>query len=367
MVYKKMIYKNLILNSKIWSQLKIMVEKNKLPHAFILHGSEGAGKEAHAIEFAVLLNDRQQPNYIEKIMNFQYPNINLIIPLPREKTIHKKSDALNAISDKSLEALIKMKKEKMTSPYKKIYFEKGNGILINSIRDIKKNINIMNKKEYMIHIIFEAEKLCDPRIEPGNALLKILEEPPENNIFILVTSNKNKILDTIQSRCCDFYFPKLTDIEIKQYLESENITIKIELDLLIKLANNNIKSILHMITLGDNINSLKKDAIALIKNIINDSNWNGDVKKMEALFRKNKETFKIFIKLVIFILNDLEKIKNKKTNCVILKRINKVQNLNYASCINIIEQNYLELNKNLNPAIGLFSMAINMKKAMKIN
>ena len=364
-----MIYKNLILNSKIWKQLKNMVEKNKLPHAFIFHGSEGSGKEAHAIEFSVLLNDKQKPNYIEKIMNFQYPNINLIIPLPREKTIHKKSDALNAISDKSLETLIKMKKEKMTSPYKKIFFEKGNGILINSIRDIKKNINtnIINKKEYMIHIIFEAEKLCEPRIEPGNALLKILEEPPENNIFILVTSNKNKILDTIQSRCCDFYFPKLTTTEIKKYLDNEKIEIKIELDLLIKLANNNIKSILNMITLGDNINSLKNDAIALIKNIINDNNWNADIKKMELLFRKNKETFKIFIKLVIFILNDLEKIKNKKTNCVILKQINKVQNLNYAGCIDIIEQHYLELNKNLNPAIGLFSMAINMKKAMKTN
>ena len=68
---------------------------------------------------------------------------------------------------------------------------------------------MLNKNEYMIHMIFEAEKLCDPKIEPGNALLKILEEPPKNNIFILVTSKKNKILDTILSRCCDFYFPKL--------------------------------------------------------------------------------------------------------------------------------------------------------------
>ena len=122
-----------------------------------------------------------------------------------------------------------------------------------------------------------------------------------------------------------------------------------------------------MIKLEDGIEPLKKDAIALIKNIINDNNWEKNIKKIEALFKTDKETFKIFIKLVIFILNDLEKIKNKKTNCVILKQVNKVQNLNYAKCIEIIEQNYLELNKNLNPAIGLFSMAINMKQAMKIN
>ena len=79
-------------------------------------------------------------------MNFQHPNINLIIPLPREKSINKNSDSLKSLSEKSLEKLIDMKKGKMINPYQDIFFEKASTILINSIRDIKKgsHFNIDN-------------------------------------------------------------------------------------------------------------------------------------------------------------------------------------------------------------------------------
>ena len=160
-----MIYENLILNQKIWNQLNTMIQNNTLPHALIFHGNEGTGKEAHAIEFAALLNSNGQENYKEKIKSFQHPNINLIIPLPREKTIKKTASALNAISEKSLDSLIDMKKNKIKNPYSTIQFSKASNILINSIRDIKKT-RISDHNGYMVHIIFEAEKLCYPKTEP---------------------------------------------------------------------------------------------------------------------------------------------------------------------------------------------------------
>ncbi len=358
-----MIYENLILNQKIWNQLNTMIQNNTLPHALIFHGNEGTGKEAHAIEFAALLNSNGQENYKEKIKSFQHPNINLIIPLPREKTIKKTASALNAISEKSLDSLIDMKKNKIKNPYSTIQFSKASNILINSIRDIKK-IRISDHNGYMVHIIFEAEKLCYPKTEPGNALLKILEEPPKRTIFILITSEKNKLLNTIQSRCCDFYFSKLHENEINKYLEIQNLNDNKYLDLIIKLSNNNMKNILRMIKLEDEINTLKDDAIQFIRNIINDQNWETSIKKIESLFKSKKEIFKIFIKLILFILNDLEKIKNKKNDCIVLTKFNKVKNLNYSKSIKIVEQYYLDLTKNLNPSIGLFSMAIEMKKSL---
>ena len=51
-----MIYNNLIEHKKIWSQLNEMVKNKKLPHAMLFHGSEGSGKEGHAIELAALLS-----------------------------------------------------------------------------------------------------------------------------------------------------------------------------------------------------------------------------------------------------------------------------------------------------------------------
>ena len=166
-----MIYDNIIKNEKIWSELKAMVANKKLPHAMLFHGPDGTGKEAHAIALAAHLNNYQNKTDFAKIMNFQHPNINLIIPLPREKAINKNTDSLKSLSEKSLEQLINMKKEKMSNPYQNIFFEKASTILINSIRDIKKDLHFNIDNGSKVNLIFNAEKLCYPKNESGNSLL----------------------------------------------------------------------------------------------------------------------------------------------------------------------------------------------------
>jgi len=357
-----MIYDNLIINETIWTELKTMVQHQKLPHALLFHGPDGTGKEAHAIELAALLNNHTQQNQFAKIKKFQHPNINLIIPMPREKTINKKSSALDCLSEKSLEYLIEMKKNKMNSPYQTINFDKASSILINSIRDIKKNAHFTVDNGSVVHIIFEAEKLCSPKTEPGNALLKILEEPPKNTFFILIASNKENLLDTILSRCCNFYFPKISDQKIKLYFENE-ATIQ-NLDLLINITNGSMKQINNMIDSQINILELIEDAKKIIGTLMKNNDWQPSYKKMEQLFKADKQTFKIFIKILIFVLNDLEKIKNNNFDCLILDEVKKTKILNYSECIEIVENIYQNLQKNLNPSIGLASMFIKMKRIL---
>tara|TARA_Y100001968_G_scaffold209477_1_gene192585 strand:- start:7286 stop:8362 length:1077 start_codon:yes stop_codon:yes gene_type:complete len=358
-----MIYDNLIINEKIWSQLNAMVKNQKLPHAMLFHGPNGTGKEAHAIKLAALLNDDAENSQLVKIKNFQHPNINLILPMPREKTINKKSNALDCLSEKTLENLIEMKKKKMASPYYTINFSKASNILINSIRDIKQKSHFAINTGAVVHIIFDAEKLCSPKTEPGNALLKILEEPPKNTFFILITSNKDKILDTIISRCCDFYFPKLNNKKIKKYFNQRtNID---HLDLLINITHGSMKEIEQIIQSEINIHTLIDDAKSMIGALMKNDNWQANYTKAEKLFKSDKHTFKIFIKILIFVLNDLEKIKNNNFDCLILDDVKKTKTLDYNACIEIVEITYQNLYKNLNPSIGLNSMLIKMKKILK--
>tara|TARA_B100001142_G_scaffold164338_1_gene164342 strand:+ start:4226 stop:5314 length:1089 start_codon:yes stop_codon:yes gene_type:complete len=359
-----MIFQNLIINEKIWPKLEKMFHSNQMPHALLFHGPEGSGKEAHAIELASLINYRTKAD-IEKIKIFQHPSIHLITPLIKEKNINKNSDALNALSEKSLEILIDMKKQKMLNPYHKISFTKKSTILINSIRDIKKNIHLNNTNYYNIYLIFEAEKLCYPRNEAGNALLKVLEEPPNKTIFILVTSKKEKILDTIQSRCCDFYFNKIETEKIIQYLESNNYENNNKL--LVQLCDNNLNLIIEMIDKKLDLNTLIKKTKMLINCLINNNSHQEYSKYIEDLFKKNKKEFEIYIKLIIIILNDLNKINNHYGNCIILDNTIKVKNLYYINCIDIVEKYYNELSYNLNPSIAFFAMMIEMKKGLYKN
>tara|TARA_Y100001970_G_C14110391_1_gene790541 strand:- start:504 stop:1307 length:804 start_codon:yes stop_codon:yes gene_type:complete len=256
-----------------------------------------------------------------------------------------------------------MKKQKMLNPYYKISFQKKSTILINSIRDIKKNIYLNESQYYNVYLIFEADKLCYPRNEAGNALLKILEEPPEKTIFILVTSKKEKILDTIQSRCCDFYFKKINSKKIENYLANNNYDNQ-NSKLLIELSENNLTLITNLIEEKLNINTLIKKAKMLISSLINDKACQEYLQYMEDLFKKNKKEFEIYIKIIIIILNDLNKINNDYGNTVILNDKIKTKDLNYISCIAIIEKYYEELSYNLNPSIGFFAMIIEMKKTL---
>ncbi len=98
---------------------------------------------------------------------------------------------------------------------------------INEIRELREKVkylpNILRKKVY---IIDEVHMLTT---EAFNALLKVLEEPPEHVIFIMATTEPNKVIPTIISRCQRFNFLPIPMDKIKERLQkiakSEKITI----------------------------------------------------------------------------------------------------------------------------------------------
>ena len=99
----------------------------------------------------------------------------------------------------------------------------GNSIKISQIREMQENVYqkpiVSNKK---VFIIDEAEKMT---VEAQNSLLKTLEEPPEYIVIIIITSNENKMLNTVKSRCMRINFINLTPKEIENYINKNNIVV----------------------------------------------------------------------------------------------------------------------------------------------
>ena len=93
-------------------------------------------------------------------------------------------------------------------------------IKIDQIRQVKQFLKLKRKK---VVIIEKAEKM---NIEASNALLKTLEEPPENSLIILTTSNQEKLLPTILSRCKKIRFKPLNRKEIEEILLLKNVDEK---------------------------------------------------------------------------------------------------------------------------------------------
>ncbi|HKZ84244.1 MAG TPA: DNA polymerase III subunit gamma/tau [Anaerolineae bacterium] len=88
---------------------------------------------------------------------------------------------------------------------------------IDEIRDLRDKINFApNEARYKVYVIDEAHMLTEPAF---NALLKTLEEPPPHAIFVLATTDPQKVPVTIVSRCQPFAFRRLTLDEIVSHLQ----------------------------------------------------------------------------------------------------------------------------------------------------
>lgn len=312
-----MIYKDLLLNKNNFNQLINYYKNNKIQNAYIFHGQEGIGKEAHAIEFFALINcENLKDNYLScgicnsciKISSLQHELLNIIIPLPKTKNLNKNDSALKALDEKQIKEITNMFILKGKDPYFKVKFNKANTILINSIKEIKKNIQLsIPSNKYKLHLIFDAEKLCYPKSESANALLKVLEEPTKNNFFILITSDLSKILDTIKSRCTTIFFNPIDYNKQYKYLIDRKVEHKYA-EIIPKLSFGNIN---YSLLIAKNFNQRMKKLFHLIESIFNTNliKW-----KKEFLLIKDKDKiieYCIFLELLIRDISNYQLTKNK--------------------------------------------------------
>ena len=131
-----------------------------------------------------------------------------------------------------------------------------------SNRKVEDTQNILEKVQYVpvngkfkIYIIDEVHMLTNHAF---NALLKTLEEPPENVIFILATTEVHKVLDTIKSRCQRFDFRRITTDDIVKHLRyiSNQEKINITDDALFAIAKNSAGGMRDSISLLDQLSIL---------------------------------------------------------------------------------------------------------------
>lgn len=171
---------------------------------------------------------------------------------------------------------------------------------VDEIREIRNNVKLApNHLKYKVYIIDEVHMLSTSAF---NALLKTLEEPPSNVIFILATTEFNKIPATVISRCQKFDFKKLTNKQLENrlnyILEKENKSIKSEVvELIAQLSDGGMRDAINML---DQLISLDKTDINVddVYNLIGDVNEN-------KIFELLKEITNQNVKNILEIVDEL--------------------------------------------------------------
>jgi DNA polymerase-3 subunit delta' len=116
-------------------------------------------------------------------------------------------------------------------------------IQVDDIRSLKEDAYSSSfKGAKKVYIIPDADKMT---VSAQNAFLKVLEEPPQDCIFILLTEDRHKLLETIRSRCTSLVLGRYTDKEIAEYLQSKSIDSNMET---IRLCNGAVNRYLYLDT-----------------------------------------------------------------------------------------------------------------------
>jgi len=208
--YRSLTFDDVVGQDPIAKTLKNAIETGRVAHAYLFSGTRGVGKTTMARILAKALN----------CLKFDEPTI----------TPCCKCDSCLSIN--------------IGEDIDVIEIDGASNNRVDEIRELRENaIYRPARARYKIYIIDEVHMLTT---QAFNALLKTLEEPPEHVKFIFATTEPNKVIATIQSRCQRFDFaninPKQVAGQLKSILKKEKIKYEDDLVLaLAKMANGSMR------------------------------------------------------------------------------------------------------------------------------
>ena len=214
-----MYFSDLIGQQDIKNRLIQTVKENRIPHAQLLRGPEGVGKLGLAIAYAryICCENRGEtdacgtcPSCV-KYNKLAHPDLHFVFPVI--KPTGKSSVVCDDFVADFRSTLIESPYFSMQDWYARISDDAKQGMIYaNESQEIIRKLSLKTyESEYKIMIIWLPEKMNDTC---ANKLLKILEEPPEKTVFLMVSNAPDEIITTILSRTQHIHVPRLTTDEI---------------------------------------------------------------------------------------------------------------------------------------------------------
>lgn len=284
------------------------IKKDRINNAYIFEGIEGIGKTTFSYEFAKILLERED--------------------------IKNSPDFIN------------------------IYPEDKNSIKISQIRELISDIIIKphsNKKVYIIH---NSETMT---LQSQNALLKTLEEPPSYAIIILITTNKESIIDTIKSRCDIIKFVPISTFNIEKYLDSLGIKNS---SIIANFSRDSIGKALELSS-SDKFRNIREDVCNYIENILKkDLLYSMDNINSIDIYKNDIITV---MDILITFFRDVMMLKQGINNIINIDKMSVIQSISkeissnkISKIIDIIEDIKNKLNSNCSFSICMQVMFFNI-------
>lgn len=219
---------------------------------------------------------------------------------------------------------------------------------VETVRELIKQCFVKpNESLFKIFLLKDVDNL---NLNASNALLKILEQPPKNVIFMLTATNKNNVLGTIFSRCVSFFIPPVNFKECLNFLNSLNF--KLAEEELMKIANLS----------GGNLGLLKffkteegQDVLKFSENLL-DAFLKEDELNFCGILQRNEKNLELILKILNCFLLRLSNLFEGKCEF----KENEIEKFYYV--FNFLDSAIFNLKKNCNVSIALSGLCCEIFK-----
>jgi DNA polymerase-3 subunit delta' len=267
-----MLFKEIIGQVAVKERLIRSVNEGRISHAQLFLGPQGSGSLALAVAYAqyISCNNKQETDSCGECIScvkynkLIHPDLHFVYPVALSKHVRVSTDVAATWREVFLD-----------NPYITLFnwFEMLEAENKQAIIGVDESVEILRKlslttyeAEYKIMIIWQAEKM-NPAA--ANKLLKILEEPPEKTLFLLVCESEDQLLRTIVSRTQLIKITKISDADLIETLTSQHQLSATAAESIAHLADGDYSEALLLIneneTAGQNLATFQKLMRASIK------------------------------------------------------------------------------------------------------
>jgi DNA polymerase-3 subunit delta' len=337
------------------NHLMTSTDNGRISHAQLFVGKEGSGTLSMAIAYAQYIlcsTSKDKEACALKCSKLMHPDLHFAFPVATNDVV-KKNPVSNLFLDDWRNFIMLNCYGNLFEWLQSIGIENKQGqIGVNEAEEIVKSLKLKSYEGgYKIMIIWMAEKM---NISAANKLLKLLEEPPEKTVFLLVAENEQQLITTIKSRCQTLHFPILSEADISNYLIKKEGTDKPIAEQIAHQADGNFNKALHLLHNDNSDEQFEQWFITWIR-VAFKAKGNASVIQLliewsETIAKTGRETQKRFLNYCLQFFRQALLLNYDAAPLVFLQsKIPSFKLENFAPFIH--SGNILEINKELNEAI----------------
>ncbi len=249
----RMQFKEIIGREFIKKHLTASVDGNRVAHAQLFIGPSGSGVLPMAVAYAQYLicagvsSEKEDAHRAcnVKFNNLGHPDLHFAYPVANTNQVTSHPVSSNFASEWR-DFFLRNPYGSLYDWYRHLGIEKKQGkIGKDEALEIGKALSLKSYEgSYKVMIIWMTEKM---NISASNKLLKLIEEPPDKTVFILIAEDEDQIIDTIKSRCQLLHFPPLAENAIEHALINRESCDPILAKKIALRANGNYNNALHIL------------------------------------------------------------------------------------------------------------------------